>query len=73
MIAGNSTTDNSGGLNSVYQWKSRQISHPTIAHSPRLNTVAKIHGLGDEKRITLSGLAVSTFESGLTVSKCGGE
>jgi len=56
------------------QWESRQISHPNIAHSPRLNTVARIHGLGDEKRITLLGLAVSTFEPGLSVStsKCGG-
>ena len=58
----------------VLQWKSRQRSHPNIAHSPTLNTVAKIHGLGDEKRITLLGLTVSTFEPGLTVStsKCGG-
>jgi hypothetical protein len=37
--------------------------------------MAKIHGLGDEKRITLLGLAVSIFEPGLTAStsKCGGE
>ena len=37
--------------------------------------MAKIHGLGDEKRIILLGLAVSTFEPGLTLStsKCGGE
>ncbi len=45
--------------------------------------MANIHGLGDEKRITLLGLAVSTFEAGLAVStfeagltvstsKCGG-
>jgi hypothetical protein len=56
------------------QWESHQISHPNIAHSPRLNTAARIHGLGDEKRITLLGLAVSTFEPGLRVStsKCGG-
>jgi hypothetical protein len=37
--------------------------------------MAKIHGLGDEKRITLLGLTVSTFKHGLAVSafKCGGE
>ena len=36
--------------------------------------MANIHGLGDEKRMTLLGLAVSTFEAGLAVStsKCGG-
>ncbi len=37
--------------------------------------MAKIHGLGDEKRITLLGLTVATFKLGLGVStfKCGGE
>jgi hypothetical protein len=61
-----------GGL---FQWKSHQRKHPNIAHNPRLKTTAKIHGLGDEKRITLLGLAVSTFKLGLAVStfRCGGE
>jgi hypothetical protein len=37
--------------------------------------MANIHGLGDEKRIILLGLAASTFKLGSTVStfKCWGE
>jgi hypothetical protein len=37
--------------------------------------MANIHGLGEEKRITLLGLTVSTFKLGLAVLafKCAGE
>ena len=48
----------------LFQWKSHQKSHPSIAHSPRLSATAKIHGQGDEKRITLLRLPMSTFKRG---------
>ena len=52
------------GHTRLFQWKSHQKSHPSIAHSPRLSATAKIHGQGDEKRITLLRLPISTFKRG---------
>ena len=50
------------GLHSgLFQRKSHQRRHPNIVQSTRLNAVANIHGLGEEKRITLRGLTVSTL------------
>jgi hypothetical protein len=52
--------------NDHVRWKNHQRDRPRAAHIARLNTMARIHGIGDEKRITSLGLTIS-------VGKCGDE
>jgi len=51
---------NCRGVLRLLQWDNRQRYHPNIAHSIRLNTMAKTHGHGDEYRRPPPGSIIST-------------